>query len=164
MLISAAVTCLCIAPISNARDHNERRDHNQHREHNERREHNQHREHKESVSHGYNTHRNYKRRFFASHQHREHWEHREPFHYRSFRYEHDDDNAALIGGAILGAIVISNLQHPHAAPEPVTIIQPSSPALIYRQLADGSCYRVSYDDNGTEYMQRVYTGFCGAHP
>lgn len=76
---------------------------------------------------------------------------------------HHSDAGAWIGGAILGAVVISAIEN-NQPREQVTVVKqvPSAANIVYRQLANGECYQVSYDANGTEYLQQVDRMFCGS--
>jgi hypothetical protein len=114
-----------------------------------------------SYSHGHQQ-NHHKVKHYSHH---ERWQHGR--HYRPYVIHHDHHNgAAIIGGAILGAVIINAIDNDrdYDRDRNVTVIKQTMPAqtMIYRQLADGSCYRVSYDANGTEYLQKIDNSFCGS--
>jgi zinc transporter ZupT len=77
-------------------------------------------------------------------------------------HRHSHDALAVVGGAILGAVIVSSIDNDETTKQ-VTVVQQNPSTMIYRQLADGSCYHVSYDANGVEYLQRVDKQFCGVN-
>lgn len=86
------------------------------------------------------------------------WHHNKSYGHKNHSHKHHHSShraGAFIGGAILGAMVFSVIEHNKHQQH-----KPYQGAVVYRQLADGSCYLVRHDSDGNELLQKVSRNHC----